>query len=501
MVSYCPINPSPTSLIESLRGVGYSMATAVADIVDNSIAAFAKNIDVKFSWNSGTPWVAIVDNGEGMLLDVLQNAMRFGSTSPCDRRAITDLGRFGLGMKTAAFSQCRCLTVLSKVGSAISCCQWDLDRLKPSEEGWNLAVYEDFSSYPAVIKGCYEQFLSKEHAGTIVLLERVDRFTDGEITSKQEKAFNRKMAELTTHLSLVFHRYISPCLGEGKKIFMRVNGALLEAVDPFNSRSVSTCELPEEVISSHGEKIVIQPYVLPHHNKIPQSEYDKYAGAEGYLQNQGFYVYRNRRLIIKGTWFRLIKRAELTKLVRVRIDLPNSLDSYWKIDIKKSHASPPELVRIELKRIIEKISAAGKRVYRQRGQSLIARDSDPVWLRTAKQNNVAYEINIEHQLVDQFLVNLPVSSQREFKNLLYLIQESFPKEQFYHDYSQLPDHISNTTLATGKLCDLVDSYVELWGGYSALSREDIDELLSMRLFMKHTEVVLKMLSARGVVYE
>jgi len=120
------LKPDPASLIESMRDIGYSMETAVADLIDNSITAESSNIDIRFSWNDGDPWLAIIDDGCGMDSDELTNAMRLGSRNPLEERDKKDLGRYGLGLKTASFSQCRKLTVISKVGESIEGREWNL---------------------------------------------------------------------------------------------------------------------------------------------------------------------------------------------------------------------------------------------------------------------------------------------------------------------------------------------------------------------------------------
>ena len=369
MGKHIDIAPSPVSLIESLRNIGYSLPTAIADIVDNSIAAGAKVIDIRFSWNGGSPWLAVIDDGKGMTKDELINAMRFGSKNPLEERHSQDLGRFGLGMKTASFSQCRCLTVLSKKCESEFCCEWDLDFISKADNGkWNLGLLNSEAVMDQlVLSSLKEEYLSARDSGTVVLWEKIDRLEDlGEI-SKQEGNFNALVVEARNHLELVFHRFLSPGPGR-KKTEIKMNGDYLEAFDPFATHNSATQELTEQSFFLEGKKIIVQPFVLPHHNKTTPEEYKKYGGLGGYLHNQGFYVYRNNRLIIKGTWFRLINKEELNKLLRVRIDIPNSLDHLWKIDIKKSDASPPDIIRNRLKQVIERIEYSGRKVYKQKGK-------------------------------------------------------------------------------------------------------------------------------------
>ena len=116
-----------------------------------------------------------------------------------------------------------------------------------------------------------------------------------------------------------------------------------------------------------GKKIIIRPYVLPHYSKLRATDHDRLAGEEGFLKNQGFYVYRNHRLIIRGTWFRLVKYGELAQLVRISVDIPNSLDELWKITVDKSDAQLPAVLRTRLRQIVDGLRKRSSRVNRSKG--------------------------------------------------------------------------------------------------------------------------------------
>ena len=201
--SYDLAEPEPSALVESLRAFGYSLKTAIADLIDNSIAAKAKNIWLRFEWNGADSRITIRDDGEGMTEKSLIAAMRPGSQSPLDLRSPTDLGRFGLGLKTASFSQCRRLTVVSRVLNGRTAVRsWDLDYVKKTREWRLLKTIE-----PAVLKLLKESI--PEH-GTVVLWENMDRIT-GNDHPEDDKAHQRflQAIDLTKqHLEMVFHRYL-----------------------------------------------------------------------------------------------------------------------------------------------------------------------------------------------------------------------------------------------------------------------------------------------------
>ena len=483
------IQPSPSALVQSLRDIGYSMESAVADIIDNSITAESSNVYINFSWNKGFPWLAITDDGCGMTSAELTKAMQLGSRSPLEKRDDKDLGRFGLGLKTAAFSQARQLTLISKKNGDISCREWDLDTIDDDpDSGWKLHVLngDQIQELPYI-----EQLLGIiKSSGTIVLLRKMDRY-DG-----LEKKLNQQVDDTRRHLELVFHRYLSPSRGR-KKLNIQLNGNQLQGFNPYNPGNNATQELSGMVIHVENHPILVQPYVLPHYNKTTREEYDKYAGQGGYLQNQGFYVYRNRRLIIKGTWFRLIKKEELTKLIRVQIDLPNNLDHLWKIDVKKSHASPPESIRSQLRNVIDRIAASGKKVYRQRGERLRTNVTVPGWIRTASEGTIQYTINHEHPLAVEVKKNIPVEHHRLFNSFLGMLENSFPAEIFYSDIAKEPDALKKSGFDKAQISDLLDLFI---GQLTTSGIPELDipsKLLSIDPFASCAEDVKTLLTEKG----
>ena len=428
------LSPNPSALIESLRSIGYTLETALADIVDNSITAKSTTISVRFLWDNGVPWVAIIDDGKGMTRGELIEAMRFGSRTPTEERDENDLGRFGLGMKTASISQCRHLTVASKSEGKLTACEWNLDYIaKKASTGWIVGLLESAAiAEDTILSRLLSESLSGRKSGTILLWRILDNSNVEMGNTVAESRFSEAMDSARRHLEMVFHRFLSSEHGKSS-IRIDFNGNELEAFNPFGPSIPARQELPSETIRIEGRKILVQPYILPHRSKVPTADYEKYAGEQGYVQNQGFYIYRNRRLIVKATWFRLIKKEELNKLIRVRVDIPNSLDHLWNIDVKKSQASPPESVRRELKRVIGRISGAGKLVFERRGTKLKSGTLTPVWCREVANGKIRYAVNEEHPLIKSLLEKITQEQAGELRVCLRLINETFPQELFFAD--------------------------------------------------------------------
>lgn len=497
------LSPSPSSLIESLRHIGYSTETAVADIIDNSITAKAKKIWVRFSWNFGDPWVAIIDDGCGMSKQELIQNMKFGSINPLEKRSREDLGRFGLGMKTASISQCKRLIIASKKDGKLSACDWDIDRLQANpDDEWQLGIIdrEDMKTNK-ILEDLYQEKLGKLSSGTIVLWQCLDRIEELSTVVEREKYFNSLMDFTRKHLELVFHRFILPDSIGGRRVTISMNENELMAFNPFNTRNLATQELPEQIFYLEGSKILVQPYVMPHYNKVSKEEYEKYAGEGGYLNSQGFYIYRNKRLIIWGTWFRLIKKSELNQLLRVRVDIPNTLDHLWKIDVKKSNASPPESVLKELRQVIEKIEIAGKKVYWQKGQRLSSSVKVPIWLRRSANETIFYEINRNYPLLEKLSIVIPPQHKHLIDDTISIIEKSFPRDIFFNDLAQSPEKVHGFEYDKEILEKLVDAYIPLLQINCKSNHEKIKLLLETDPFALNKETVISILKERGIIDE
>lgn len=419
------LTPNAPALIESMRAVGYSLESAVADLVDNSISAGARSIRVEFR-PFGETYVAVIDDGVGMAPDELTEAMRHGGRSPLDARSAHDLGRFGLGLKTASLSQCRNLTVVSLRNETLSARCWDLD-LVAKRDAWVLKVPD---SDAEIRKLPHVQDLLGLGHGTVVIWQALDRLAAGEVSV--ESALGMKMDRVRDHLALVFHRYLIgeiglPC------VCIEINNNPVQPIDPFLSAHKATQLLYEDVFEVEGSEIRVQPYILPHISKLTQEELRLAGGEEGLRRNQGFYVYRNRRLIIRGTWFRLTRAEELTKLARVRVDIPNALDHLWTLDIKKSAAHPPEVVRRNLARTVERIGERSRQTYTFRGRNTRRDGVIHTWNRMEGRAGISYGINREHPAVVALFATMDDDQRRLFCHVLDTIESTYPADALYAD--------------------------------------------------------------------
>jgi hypothetical protein len=416
--------PSAVDLLESMRAIGYSFESSLADIIDNSISASASSIDITFS-PFETPFVAIADNGRGMTSSELTLAMRHGSCDPNLTRNAGDLGRFGLGLKTASLSQCRVLTCISYKDGQLSGRRWDLDHVARRQDWMLLKLSQaEMRLLPMVSE------LLLKSSGTVVIWQVFDRLAAGELSIERALGSNVDIAR--EHLNLVFHRFLSGHLGI-PSVAISINQNALTPIDPFLSSLKATQILPAQDFKIYGETVSVLPYILPHMSKLKAQELQLAGGEEGLRRNQGFYVYRNGRLISWGSWFRLVKQEELTKLARVRVDITNRLDHLWKLDIKKSAAHPPEALRDGLRQIINRITDGSRKVYTYRGRRSVGDKIIRAWVRTQVREGNSYQINRDHPLLVALSLDIPPNQSELLERLLFLLESTLPFDSIYAD--------------------------------------------------------------------
>ena len=438
--------PRASVLIESLRDIGYSLQTALADVIDNSLTAGARKIELFAETHAESPSIGILDDGTGMDRSELLEAMRPGSRNPLEDRSETDLGRFGLGLKTASFSQCRRLTVLTSRNGVVSTAIWDLDMVA-ARDRWVVELPDSTDGIP------WSDRLDGD--GTLVVWQKLDRLV-GVQGQDDRQDFVRQLDETASHIEFVFHRFLSGRENRDGRVQISLNGRNLEPYDPFHSHHPATQHHPEETVLFDGKEILIRPVTLPHHDKVSPEDWKRYAGPEGYVNNQGFYLYRNRRLIVHGTWFRLAPQAELTKLSRVLIDMPNNLDSAWKLDVKKASAQPPAPVRERLRRIVERIGVPSKRTYTARGARLTEDSLLPVWTRSQDKNRISYALNADHPLFSAFMARLDDEAADEFRKLIALVVSTLPVEALYADVSANSESVMPPALDPDDFAEIVE---------------------------------------------
>ncbi len=425
--------PEAGRLMGSMRSMGYTFESAIADIIDNSISANAKEIHLFFPIDASDCYVCILDDGQGMSDAELYEAMRYGSSACEEFRQENDLGRYGLGMKSASLSQCRILTVVSKTGKQIAAYRWDYNKIR-GEKKWLIEELsnEDLKGLPHL------EDLLQQNIGTLVVWQDFDllkKVSNG-LVYRSLMDYKQKMIP---YIGLIFHRFISPNF-KRDKIDIFINNYKVEALDPFLEKHAKTTvrkdiDLAVEDKDGIERHIIVTPFVLPFVKDLSDKDIEKLGGIENMRVKQGFYVYRNKRLIIWGTWFGL-QRTELTKNARIRVDIPNTLDDIWSIDIKKQNATIPLSIQKQLKRAVEDAMNISVRQQTHRGRKENIKDNiNYVWnrLEAREENHYFYEINRESEMFKFVRAKISEEAFNYVEMLITEIEKGVPFQQMYLD--------------------------------------------------------------------
>jgi hypothetical protein len=346
-----------------LRDVGYDFVHAVADLVDNSVAANASEIAIDMRFDGEDSWLRIADNGRGMSGSEINEAMRFGTDRDYDTE---DLGKFGLGLKTASLSQCSRLTVASRIDPSsrrIEVRQWDLEHVTTTNK-WEII------NIPADERSSILVDPLQERVGTVVLWDRMDRVLEYKVPwgERARSSFLQTVERLDLHLGMVFHRFLSGEARRRKKLTITINGTTVEPWDPFARDEKATIAYADhqfEVQDNDGRGLVgYTAFVLPHQDYFSSMKaFNRYAGPAKWNFQQGFYIYRADRMIQSGGWCRLRTSDEHTKLARIALDFRTDMDSAFELNISKARVSLPVGLRNQLRSHVEELVKQARKVY------------------------------------------------------------------------------------------------------------------------------------------
>ncbi|MFC7686252.1 ATP-binding protein [Ureibacillus sp. GCM10028918] len=484
--------PSAAPVIQSLRSIGYNAQTAIADIVDNGIDAGAKEVNIIFSYDNGDGYISIQDNGIGMTNEELQIAMTIGSKDPREERKQKELGRFGMGLKTASFSLGKRLSVLTKKDGIISERCWDLDYVSSSNE-WNL-----FKRIPDEVKEKIGQI--DFNNGTIVFIDKLDRFC-GYGTNKviQLNSYNSKIARTRNYLEMVFHLKIQ------SGINILINENVLLPWDPFLSEHPKTIEGEVQLIRVNNKRVKVTPYVLPHPSSFTETEYKKASGIKGWRDQQGFYIYREGRLVNFGDWFGIFTKDYFSELVRIKIDFTNDADDDWKIDIKKSSISVPEDAKENLKAIGKYYRQVSKEImlYRAKPNQKTGRmkGSLHTWELYNDEAESSYILNRNHPILMEVLKQIDDDARKKLNFYLKLVELGSPtnllnSESMVREEESIQNidegkkfiiiQLANSLIGLNDAIDietLVDS-ISLIQGFESINRTTIKNVIEREVLVK-----------------
>lgn len=434
MAKLRPITLTPgVELVSSMRSIGYSVEVAIADLIDNSIAALASEISVRFSSND-SGYVEISDNGIGMDRQTLLKAMQMAGLP--ESRSIADLGRFGLGLKTASLSQALVLIVVSKTKDGpIVGLSWDLNHVKQSQRWEVLELSQkEIDDLPFIGELKYRE------SGTKVYWRDLDQLSLG--CDSLDEGLSKAVQNVRNHVALVFHRFLQRPLNA---LNILVNDQIIAGVDPFLLSNTKTQRTQPDKIRYDGFTAKVVFYTLPHRSMLSPAELRRDDLNSQMADRQGFYVYRNERLIIAGDWFGLVKKGEVTKLTRVQVDIDPTQDYLWKLDVLKSRVSAPRSFKGAVRPLLFPTVERAKRVHTFRGNRQVSSDVARFWNRLEnREGEIYYSVNADHPSISSFAQNLDTDQSREFRSLLDMIGMMLPTYDVY--LSQVAEQASERPL-------------------------------------------------------
>lgn len=438
--------PSANIVINSLRSIGYSFQTAIADIIDNSISAKAKNVWIEspISNDEGL-FITILDDGEGMNKEALFNAMKYGSQR--DFYDEKDLGRFGFGLKSASLSQCRNLTVVSKFNEEVNAFRRDLDVvLEDNERNCMQLEKEEIDNLPSVSN------LYKLENGTLVIWEKFD-FIEQRDPNHVLAELSKEVDKADDYLRLIFHRYLNKKINS---LNILINGTKLMGYDPFLENHPKTTTRTSSQIPFAGSIIVVQPFTLPHQNDLTAEDFEL-LGSNRISTGQGFYIYRNERLIVYGSWFKLVRdyNSELYKYGRIKVDLPSSLDKVMEIDIKKERAVLPSSVLNQLREYVKTVTIESKNKTSKRARLTYDEDDTKLWnKRKTRENKDEYYVNLNSIFIKTFLDDFDDKDKQKIINLINMVGSSIP-------YNDIYNSMCNKNIGSDNENRTLDIYVQM----------------------------------------
>ena len=437
------VTPKPEDLIKSIAEQGYRLETAIADLIDNSISAGADRIEVLVETGKRPFTMFIADNGKGMDLETLKAAMRFPSSSIEAVRVKKDLGRFGLGLKTASFSQSRHFTVLTRKSEQeqFQGRTWDVELLR--KKGWALKVEsqpeieELLAQYSSASASHLGEFDESFNARTIVIWRGLYKFEDYIAEQDCADVLKSELTEVTKgHLSLVFHRFMEK---PGNTLRLRLNNIEVKPFNPFPPKADGLRRLHLKNRTIGADAIKVEGFVLPTKSidEAGLSGSEWAPKGKTLMDLEGIYIYRADRLIVYGGWLGLTGRSQRMQLARMRVEIGNSADHLLHLNVAKSQVEMPHDLRAGFKQYIAELRTEAEREYHNRTirsfESESGPRSRPFIIVQATNKGAQMQVNLEFPLIEELLQALPDNQKGRLKAVLRIFNTELNNIRRVHE--------------------------------------------------------------------
>lgn len=483
MIQYEDVTPNPEYLIKSIAEQGYSLESALADLIDNSISANATQVEVLIKTDKEPFTLYLTDNGKGMDEKTLKASMHFPSTSPDDSRKSHDLGRFGLGMKTASFSQTRKFTVLARKKGALKyhARTWDLDALKDNR--WQLIVNTPLeiehilNGYKVQSSDNLNQFENYQ-PNIIIVWQGLYKYEEYLEEENRRKALKREITEVATdHLSLVFHRFMERTKSP---LQLRVNNIQLKPFNPFPEKNIRPVEFKQKGFGT--DSIKLEGFILPSSSIEETQSSNNTMWTTKYrslLDMEGIYIYRADRIILFGGWNGLIKKAPRLQLARLRVEIGNGVDHLIHLNVAKSQVIIPHDLKDAFESYINNLKEEAKKEFYNRGIAKFPKKSvnnDCLFVRNASNKGVLLEVNTDFSILKQLNQELSPTSQSKLKVFLKMINIQISNIKQTHEDKVFLGIEKESEISTTDLLQTIESLISNGIDASIIKKEILPNL-------------------------
>jgi hypothetical protein len=462
-------DPNPEYLIKSIAEQGYSLESSLADLMDNSVSANSNKIEVLIKMEQEPFTLFVADNGHGMDEDALKVNMQFPSNSPEIERNAFDLGRFGLGMKTASFSQTRCFTVISrKKGTKnYSGRTWDVNYLKQVGK-WRLIVNTQeeitrlIQQYHSLSEGYLNRFENFE-ANTIVIWKGLYKFENYLEVDNRQSALKKQITEVTSdYLSLVFHRYMER---KSNQLQIRINNNLITAFNPFPTSIPDFRPIEFKQKNFSTDTIKIEGFVLPSRSIDESQNISIWTTKNRSLMDmEGIYIYRADRLIHFGGWNGIIKKAPRLQLARLRVDIGNSVDHLLHLNVAKSQIEIPHDLTAAFEKYIDELKSQAEREFFNRGirrfSSNRKKDNVQLFERKSSSKGTLLEVNISFPLLKSLMSELKKEQVAKLNMVIRMINTRVNEIRQTHEEKEFVGIEEKDGLSLKELITCVNELIE-----------------------------------------
>jgi hypothetical protein len=496
--SYEDVTPRPEDFIKSIAEQGYRLETAIADLIDNSISAGADRVEVLLDTEKQPFTLYIADNGSGMGERDLQGAMRLPSSSIENVRHKADLGRFGLGLKTASFSQTRCFSVISrkKKTDKFNARTWDLEFLRA--KGWALKVEpaEEISSILSRYHECSSSFLGafdkSFQANTIVVWKGLHKFENYIKELDCSDVVKRELTEVTKgHLSLVFHRFMEK---SANALHIRLNNVQLTPFNPFpvNTPGVRRLEMRNRKFGEDTMKV--EGFVLPTSSMedVKQGSSIWVPPSKNLLDMEGIYVYRADRIILFGGWLNLAGRSQRMQLARMRVEVGNAVDHLLHLNVSKSQVEMPHDLKAGLSEYVSELKVEAEREFLNRTIRFFEASGNkreqPFIETVASNRGAQMRINASFPLVDGLINAMDAKQSAQFKAILRMFSKELNDIRKVHEDTNFIGVVDNDGLTKSELFEIITELLRE-GFEPAYIKSHIIGQLGFKLNSLPTEIV------------